>query len=177
MKRVFFLSVSSERTGKLFILPALFILLSAVAFQAQNFEKGDFSELKGLTKLYINVGDDAERRKLIVDEIRKAGIPGLIIVDSRQEAEIVMRYGGRERQVLQDITTNEIIGTEWTMTTVDRRTVRAGQGLVFIAGEEKKRPRIIMTFGNVQDSAFEKRPAIQFAQKFVKAYKKANKLK
>lgn len=45
-----------------------------------------------------------------------------------------MRFGGRETEVLQDITTNEIIGTDWTMTTVDRRTVRSGQDLVIYCG-------------------------------------------
>lgn len=177
MKRIFFLSAISMRLAKLSILLTLFILLPAAVFHAQNFERGKSSELKGLTKLYINAGADIERRNTIVNEIEKAKIPGLIIVDSREKAEIVMRYGGRETEVLQDITTNEVIGTDWTMTTVDRRTVRSGQGLVFIAGKDRKNPRIIMTFRSVQDSAFEKRPSIQFAKTFVKAYKEANGLK
>ena len=178
MKRqISILSANSVRLARLSILLTLFTLLSAVALPAQNFERGKTSELKGLTKLYINVGADIERRDLIADEIEKAEIPGLVIVDSREKAEIVMRFGGRETQALQDITTNEIIGTDWTMTTVERRTVRSGQGLVFIAGKDAKRPRIVMTFREVQDSAFEKRPAIMFARKFVKAYKEANGLK
>lgn len=176
MKRIFFSSPSRMRLLSVSVLPALLIILSAAVFHAQNFERGKASELKGLTKLYINVGSDVERKNLIIDEIEKAKIPGLIIVDAREEAEIVIRFGGNERQVLQDITTNEIIGTEWTMTTVDRRMVRSGRGLVFIAGKDKKLPRIIMTFGGVQDSAFEKRPVIRFAKKFVKAYKEANGL-
>lgn len=173
----FILSVNSAGSAKLSILLTLSILLSAAALHAQNFERGKSAELKGLTKLYINAGADVERRNLIVNEIEKAGIPGLIIVDSREKAEIVMRFGGRETVALQDITTNEIVGTDWTITTVERRTVRSGQGLVFIAGRDAKRPRIVITFQGVQDDAFEKRPAIMFAKKFVKAYKEANGLK
>lgn len=177
MKPDFFvLSVNWVRLARLSILLTSFILLSA-ALHAQNFERGKSGELKGLTKLYINVGADVERRDLIVNEIEKAKIPGLTIVNARENAEIVMRFGGRETVALQDITTNEVAGTDWTITTVERRTVRSGQGLVFIAGRESKRPRIVMTFQSVQDSAFEKRPAIMFARKFVKAYKEANGLK
>ena len=178
MKLNFFvLSAKTIRLAKLSILLMSLILLSAAFLQAQNFERGKSDELKGLTKLYINVGADIERRNLIVNEIEKAKIPGLTIVDSREKAEIVMRFGGKETEALQDITTNEITGTDWTITTVEWRTVRSGQGLVFIASEDKKRPRIVMTFREVQDGAFEKRPAIMFARKFVKAYKEANGLK
>lgn len=176
MKRIFFFSPNRMRLLSVSVLPALLIIMSAIDFHAQNFERGNSSELKGLTKLFINARGDVERQNLIIEQIEKSKIPGLTIVDSREDAEIVIRFGGIEKQVLQDITTNEVIGTEWTMTTVDRRTVRSGQGLVFIAGKDKKRPRIIMTFGDVQDSAFEKRPVIRFAKKFVKAYKEANGL-
>ena len=178
MKPIFFIpSANSVRLARLSSLVALFTLLSAAALHAQNFERGKSAELKGLTRLYVNVGADIERRDLIVNEIEEAKIPGLVIVDSREKAEIVMRFGGRETLALQDITTNEIIGTDWTITTVERRTVRSGQGLIFIAGKDAKRPRIVLTFRDVQDSAFEKRPAIMFAKKFVKAYKEANGLK
>lgn len=87
MKRNLLFSAFSMRLAKLFILLTLFILLSAVAFHAQNFERGKPSGLKGLTKLYINVGEDIERRSLIITEIEKAKIPGLVIVDSREKAE------------------------------------------------------------------------------------------
>lgn len=171
-----FLSASPVRFVKTFFFLTLFILLSSASFHAQNFERGKSSELKGLKKLYVNVGTDTERRNLIVNEIKSARIPGLTIVDSREEAEIVLRFGGGETEVLQDITTNPILGTDWTMTTVDRRMVRSGRGLIFIAGKDKTRPRIVMRFKSVQDVAFENRPAIKFAKEFVEAYKKANGL-
>ena len=175
MKRNFlFLFSNSIKFAKSFVLPALLILLSAASFQAQNFERGKSAELKGLTKLYINVGTDIERRDLIANEIEEAKIPGLVLVNSRKEAEIIIRFGGMETEVLQDITTNPVLGTDWTLTTIDRRVVRSGQGLVFIAGKEGKSPRIVMIFESVQDNAFEKRPAIKFAKKFISAYKEAN---
>lgn len=178
MKRNFYIHpANSPSLAKAPILLALFILSLAAGIQAQNFERGKSAEFKGLTKLYINVGADVERRSLIVDEIEKAKIPGLTVVDSREQAEMVMRYGGREMDAGLDITTNEVVGTEWTITTVERRTVRSGQGLVFIASKDGKRPRIVMTFRSVQDEAFEKRPAIIFAREFIKAYKAANGLK
>jgi hypothetical protein len=169
-------SATLIKLAKLSALATLLTLLSAVTFHAQNFEKGQTAELKGLSKLFVNAGADTERRNLIVEEIKKARLPSLVIVDKREEAEIVMRFGGREMEVLQDLGTNPVLGTDWTITTVDRRTVRAGQGLVFIAGKDGKRPRIIMNFGSVQDGAYEKRPAVKFAERFVKAYKEANGL-
>jgi hypothetical protein len=165
------------------ILLVALILLSAVVFRAQNttfpvleFEKGKPAELKGLTKLFVNAGTDLESRDLIIKEIEKAGLPGLMFV-ARPEAEVVMRFGGSEREVIENMMTTPVVGTDWTMTTVDRQTIKSGQGLVFIAGKDRKRARIVINFGSVQDAAFEKRPPIKFARAFVKAYKEANGLR
>lgn len=182
MKRnFFFFSSNPIESARFSVLLVSLILLSTVVSHAQSFERGNSSELQGLTKLYINAGTDTERRNLIANAIEEAKIPGLVIVDSREKAEIIMRFGGRETEVLQNITTNPVpgsdpaLGVDWTITTVERRTVRSGQGLVFIKGKDIKTPRIVMMFNSAQDSAFEKRPAVKFAQKFVKAYKEANK--
>jgi hypothetical protein len=172
-----FLSADSIKIEKLSVFSIFLILFSAVNFNAQAFEKGKISDLKGLTKLYINVGTDTERRNIIVNEIEKAKIPGLAIVESRDEAEIFMRFGGKETEVLEGVSTNVILNTDWTMTTVDRRKIRSGQGLIFIAGKGQKRPLLVMTFNSVQDSVFENRPSMQFAEKFVRAYKEANGIK
>lgn len=160
------------------------MLLSAVSFHAQNtafpaldFETGKPTELKGLTKLFVNAGTDAESRNLIIKEIEKARLRELIFVNSREEADIVMRFGGSEKEILEGMTTTPVVGTDWTMTTIDRQTVQSGQGLVFIAGKDRKRARIVINFGSVQDAAFEKRPQIKFARAFVKAYKEANRLR
>lgn len=178
MKRICFnLSDLPVRLAKLSVGAIALTLLSVVTLHAQNFEKGNSSDLKGLTRLYINAGKDIDKRDLIAGEIKGAGIPGLVIVDSREEAEIVMRFGGSENEVLSDLGTNPVAGTDWTMTTLDHRIIRSGRGLIFVAGKEQKRPRIVMSFASVQDSAFEKRPSVSFAEKFVKAYKEANGLK
>ena len=166
------------------ILLLAVIMLSAVSLRAQNaafpvleFETGKASELKGLSKLFVNAGADAGSRQQIIKEIERAKIPGLVFVNSREEAEIVMRFGGSEREVMEGMTTTPVVGTDWTMTTVDRQTIQSGQGLVFIAGKDRWRARIVINFGSVQDAAFEKRPPIKFARAFVKAYKEANGLR
>lgn len=147
------------------------------AFRALKFERGKSSELKGLTKLYVNTGTDAVRRNQIVEEIEKAGIPRLTVVTNREDAEIVMRFGGDEEEVMEGLNTNPVLGTDWTMTTVDRRVVLYGRGMVFIAGKDRTLPRIVMTYKNTQDKAFGKRPATEFAERFIAAYKEANGLK
>lgn len=169
---------------KIFLLAAI-ILLSAAALRAQNntfsaldFENGKPAELKGLTKLFVNAGTDADSREQIIKEIEKAKLPGLVFVDSREKAEIVMRFGGGEKEVVENMTTTPVVGTDWTMTTIDRHTIQSGQGLVFIAGKDRKRARIVINFGSVQGGgAFEKRPPVKFARAFVKAYKEANDLR
>lgn len=133
--------------------------------------------MKGLTKLYVNTGGNSATRERIVEEIRKTAVPGLIVVNSREEAEMVMRFGDAEEEVLEGMTTNPVVGTDWTMTTVDRRTLLSGRGFVFIAGKEQKRPRIVMSFQSRNDKAFGERPTAKFAEKFLKAYKEANGLK
>jgi hypothetical protein len=166
------------------ILLIAVMLLSAVSLRAQNttfpaldFETGKASELKGLHKLFVNAGTDADSRGQIVKEIEKAKISGLVFVNSREEADIVLRFGGSETEVMEGMTTTPVVGTDWTMTTIDRQTVQSGQGLVFVAGKDRKRARIVINFGSVQDGAFEKRPPIKFARAFVKAYKEANGLR
>jgi len=169
---------------KKILLIAFVLLCSSVAFHAQdtafralNLERGNPSEMKGLTKLYVNTGGNSATRERIVEEIRKTAVPGLIVVNSREEAEMVMRFGDAEEEVLEGMTTNPVVGTDWTMTTVDRRTLLSGRGFVFIAGKEQKRPRIVMSFQSRNDKAFGERPTAKFAEKFLKAYKEANGLK
>lgn len=166
------------------LLLAAVILLSAIAFRAQNttfpvleFETGKPSELKGLTKLFVNAGTDGESRSQIIKEIERARLPGLVFVNSREDAEIVIRFGGSEKEITEDMITTPVVGTDWTMTTIERSRVQSGQGLVFIAGKDRKRARIVINFGSVQDAAFEKRPQIKFARAFVRAYKEANGLR
>lgn len=146
-------------------------------FTALSFERGKSSELKGLTKLFVNTGADTTRRDLIVEEIQKAQIPGLVIMDAREEAEMIMRFAGDEQEVIEGLSANPVIGTDWTITTVDSRVMVYGRGMVFIAGKDRTKPRIVMTYKNTRDKAFGKRPLTEFAEKFVAAYKEANGLK
>lgn len=146
-------------------------------FRALNFERGKSSELKGLTKLFVNTGADTNRRDLIVEEIKKARIPGLAIVDAREEAEMIMRFAGDEQEVIEGLSANPVIGTDWTMTTVDSRVMVSGRGMVFIAGKDRTKPRIVMTYKNARNKAFGKHPLTEFAEKFIAAYKEANGLK
>ena len=88
-----------------------------------------------------------------------------------------MRFAGDEQEVLEGLSTNPVVGTDWTITTVDSRVVLYGRGMVFIAGKDRTRPRIVMTYRNTKDKAFGKRPLAEFAEKFIAAYKEANGLK
>lgn len=150
---------------------ALFILAFVVAGFSQDYEYGNPSELKGLKKILIDTGPDIKNRNRIVEELEKANL-GFQFVDSADDAEIIMSFGGSRVEIVSGATTTPVYGTNNTTTTVNRRKVATGSGYVFIKGIKKL--RVVMSFESTQDKFFEKKPATKLAKEFIKAYEKAN---
>lgn len=151
----------------------LFFILIAFtpSLFAQDVEYGKPEELKGLTKIFINVGTDLKAHAMIVKEIEKAKLPNVKIMDSADEAEILIFFKSGTTEGTTTANTNE--GT----TVLNTQTLRTGTASVFIAGKDPKKARLIMSFEATQKGLLLDKPAEKFGKQFVKEYKKANGIK
>lgn len=147
-----------KRSTILFI--ALFVF-SATAF-SQDVEYGKPDELKGLTRLYIDCGTDVESCNIFIAEIEKAKLSGLEIVDEAANAQIMLVYEASKEDKF------------YKGSSLRRST---GKGYVAIQGKNPNRPRLLMSFENIKDTALEDKPAKKFAKEFIKNYREANGLK
>ncbi len=147
-------------------------ILCAVPVFSQSYEYGKPSDLKGLSKVFIDTGVDTETRERIVERILKAGLKDLTFLDSDEGAEIVLVFRDRSIETVTGAVTN-IYGT----TNVVRDPLLHGEGTVFVVGDGAAKPRVVLSVKNSQQSRAEKRPSTKFALAFVKAYKQANDLK
>lgn len=145
---------------KIVLLVSFLLGLSLVTL-AQDYDYGKPSELRGLTKVFIDTGVDIENRNRIVKVIEDAKILGLKILERGEAAEVIIsfREDRRPRQVGRTT-----------------RYDRTDEGFVVIAATDGKRMKILMSFESTQDKAGENKPATKFAKDFVKEYKKANTL-
>jgi hypothetical protein len=139
------------------LISTIFILIFALTAFSQEYEYGKTSELKGLTKIYINTGTDGQSHDRLVEYIEKVNITGLKIVDSANEAEISI--------ILQ---TDKIRG--------GYGMVEHGKGYVAVKGSDLKKARILINFEAVRTS-YGGRPVEKIAKQFIKAYKEANEIK
>src|SRR5262245_27071831 len=65
----------------------VFLSLCAATFSQAKMEWGNWRELSGVKKVFIDVGVDNDLRRTIIGEISKK-IPALTVVSSPDEAEI-----------------------------------------------------------------------------------------
>jgi hypothetical protein len=90
----------------------LLILLLTTGFRnAQNgIQACPDSPLKGLTKLFVDTGDDLESRSQIIDVIGKE-FPTMTIVEQKEHAEIVITYSYRvERRETDGVMETQVRG-------------------------------------------------------------------
>lgn len=121
--------------------------------QASDYEYGSPAELKGLTKYTVYVGPEVEINNQISSEIEKAKVPGLVRVDDPEKAEIVLVFAATSQ------------GHQ-----------RFGKGYVAKNIGSRDRTRVLISFEELRNVPFEKKPAVKFAREFVKQYRKANGL-
>lgn len=154
----------------------LTLMLSTVVF-GQDFEYGKPGDLKGLKKVYLDTGADMETRNRIIENLEKAKL-GVEILDSPEDAEIVMVFASEKSERLVGINTiynrSETFGS--ASTTAQRIELIAGAGRVFVRSKDGTKARLILSLQNSQQSKLEKRPSTKFANAFIKAYREANNL-
>lgn len=147
------------------IFTCLLLLLSlSPAIAQEDFVYGQPSDLKGMTRLYVDTGTNTKARDSIIKELAKSKLE-FNIVDDSNEAEIVLGFGA-------GLAAKRVVTTGVVSQVVE---VRTGSGLVFVNARGKV--RLVLSFEDTQNSRFERNPASNFVREFIKAYKKGNDLK
>jgi phage gp45-like len=141
-----------------------FLFLATSIIAVQDFSYGKPSEMKGMTKVFVNTGADMTNRERIIKELQNAKLD-LELLDSEDGADIILVFAGGKEQITVGSVSNG-------MGSLSTRRVNVGEGKVFVMRENKM--KIVMSYEGEERKIWEKKPATNFARAFVKAYKKAN---
>lgn len=147
----------------------LCLLLAAGSALAQDYTYGKPEELKNLRKIFVDAGPDMQNRERMQKTLKDSKL-GLELLDSIDGAEIVLLFKGGSY--------NKTVGIPQPGggTLIGQPKILTGLGMVLIPQGTAK-PRLVLSIEDEQETAFQKRPAIVFANEFLKAYKKANDLR
>jgi hypothetical protein len=132
----------------------------SVLAQAPITESGQPDELRGVTKVFVDISLDVQQREVVIKEIKKQ-LPNLEVVSRPEESDIHLRFFLNE--------------------TRDGRTEGVGTVIKLI---DDKRARTLCSFiddlppiyaqHSVKSYGIEYTMPLRFAREFVKAYRKAN---
>lgn len=147
------------------ILPIL-VLALCQQVQPQEVTYGRPSDLKGLTKLFVDTGGDLKNRERIMRELEKSKL-GFTLLDSSEGAEVILNFGGGSEERIGNVVTNNAISTPIY------KKIPTGEGRVYVVADG--RLKVVMSFADEKSSGWEREPATNFGRDFVKLYKKANK--
>ena len=140
--------------------------VAAYRFQVTTQENGTTDELKGLTKFYVDAGDDRESRGAITGELLKE-LPQLVVVDRPEQAECILRFEGSRTLQLAE-------GQDGRRSGVPLKVEHGHGWVIKLAGPDKR--RFLMYYSNSKESFIERAPATNFVRAFVYEYKRANNL-
>ncbi len=139
------------------LLITLIVASGIVAQQEPAIEYGKTEELKGVTKFFVDVGTDLSKREKIVNQIKKK-LPSLVFVERAEDAEVVLVYSEEQSPRLVGGTSIlDPLGIGYAMRRIDANRIR-----------------ILWSFRMKKKSVFQNQPSSNFANDFVKEYKKAN---
>lgn len=140
-------------------MKVLLLLLCLCPIHAQDIEYGKPSELKGITKVFIDTNGDIKNRERIIKEIEKAKL-NLTLLDSAEGAEIIIEFIGDKRDIYAK---------------GSGRPINVGKGMVFIPKGNKI--RALLSFEGQERKIWDDKPATNLGKMFVKEYKRANGIK
>lgn len=149
---------------------AFFVLATLAHGQGSlKTEYGKPTELKGLTKLFIDTGGDTEQRDRILKEFDKEKNLGISVLDSQDEAQVVLFFAGDKVAYTGGSINNGngSVGTGYRST---------GKGIAFIP-KQPNTMRIILSVNSTKNYVWTPKPEVKFTREFIKAYKEANGLK
>ncbi|HKR02382.1 MAG TPA: hypothetical protein VJT09_17025 [Pyrinomonadaceae bacterium] len=145
-------------------LIGLAFLIAAFPWQApaqeRSVEYGQATELRGVSRIFVDTGADTQQRNLIVREIQKR-LPELEVVSRPEESDIHVRF----------FLTGSAPGkTDWLGTVV--KIVGSNRVRVLFSYKDNTPP--LFDDATFLSSAMELAKPHIFVSQFVRAYKKAN---
>jgi len=153
-------------------LAVVLLFLFSVGTTAQTeYEYGQPSDMKGLTKIYIDTKGNIKDRETIVKEFEKGKI-GVQAVDSKDLAEIIIDFNTTESKQAVARTITNTYDPKYSVNVVSNVKVVSGEAMVTIKGQTTSNRRVVMNFNGGR-----KDPAAAFAKEFIKAYRTANGIK
>lgn len=158
------------------ILILIFTLTVAAAAQ-KKYDVGRPSEMKGLTKLFIDTRADFKNLERLTNEFRKQKVPGIELVDRVDDADMVLLYNGEQNDMPAVDAAGSRTGSTYEAT-ASLRTIPliAGEGMVFIVSGVE-RARLVFRYSNQQETQWEQKPTTKLVKVFARAYREANGLK
>lgn len=131
-------------------------------------EYGQPNELRGVTKVFVDTGTDAEQRNKIVREIHKK-LPDLTIAARPEETNVHLRFSFKETNFYGPVypypyPLHVALGASGG---------EEGIGVVLVI-LSPERVRVLLSAKDVQLSFLEREPSVNFARAFVRAYERAN---
>ena len=161
----------------------LFMLCAAVAFGVAGGQEldrptyGSVSDLRGLTRLFVDTGTDVRARDRIIRELRSSGVELEVVQDAR-DAQILLEFGASvERRVSGWVTNSrrdKDKRREESVATPTEQKIQAGAGTVYVV--RGGRLSIVESFTDEKRIFFERDPATNFARAFLRIYRGVNGL-
>ncbi len=151
-------------------MKALLLLFALVVTPvcAQTLPYGQYSDLKGLKKVYVDTGADTKSRDSIIKALDKSKF-GFEVVDGMEEADIGLVFGA-------GTTLHSIIATA-NGGVATARAIEDGTGDGWVIARARGKTRLILSFSDVQTTWLERKPVTNFVREFIKVYKQGNSIK
>ena len=160
-----------------------FLMLLVAVFtvaEGQDLDRpryGTSSDLRGLTRLFVDTGTDVGARERIIRELRSAGIRLQLVEDAR-DAQILLEFGASiERRVSGWVTNTRRDKDERrgeSVSTPTEQKIHTGAGTVYVV--HGGRLSIVESFADEKRIFFERDPATNFARAFLRLYRGVNGL-
>jgi len=141
----------------------------AVAAQQPSVQPGSSSELKGMTRIHVAADTEAARKSIV--EVIKRGLPQLTVTDKAQDAQVWLVFRADRRNFPKSNPTSGLISVAAPPTSEEFETVATGQVIKPITKERALR---LIDFKDVSSSVMVDTLSREFANAFIKGYKKAN---
>ena len=141
-------------------------------FRFRLIEVGTVSELRGISKVFIDTGGSQEERLTITGEVLKY-LPKLTIVDVADDAEVILAFHAFDRTETVNYSQKDIWAGDKQYSFNVNLEMEVGQGMV-LRRVSTSRFRALMEFADQHRNKLERKPSTNFARAFVKVYKQEN---
>ena len=161
---------------KRLLLVSLAVLAFTPSANGQVKDYGSRIGLRGVKKIFLDTDMYREDRKRILEVLEKNAkeMPGVEVVDSVADAEVILYFRSPEGGVSEPETMHSMEDNR-TMSPLRRNDRRIHVAIGLVVAKELGTTRQLLRYDSSKGRLVEP-PPVQFAKAFVKAWAKANNL-